>query len=231
MPTIVFLSPKGGAGKTTSALLLATQLAKTSKVAILDADPNKNIMFWASGEHKPASIDVIGDVHENNVVDEIEKAVQNNTFVIVDLEGTAAKIAVVAISMADFVIIPTQGSQLDARQAGRAVDLIAQHEKAIRRHTPDYRLPFKVLLTRTSSAIRSRTLKNIRAGFEEYKLPLFQVELHERDAFKAMFDFKRPLELMDKTHSSNVESAIENAKDYSKEVVEWMRATMKEKAK
>ena len=38
MSTIVFASPKGGAGKSTSAVLLATQLAETGKkVAVIDA--------------------------------------------------------------------------------------------------------------------------------------------------------------------------------------------------
>ncbi|MDQ2948109.1 MAG: AAA family ATPase, partial [Acidobacteriota bacterium] len=30
MPTIVFVNPKGGAGKTTAALVLATQLARAT---------------------------------------------------------------------------------------------------------------------------------------------------------------------------------------------------------
>lgn len=48
MPTIVFASPKGGAGKSTSAVLLATELAlKGAGVTILDADPNKPVSLWA----------------------------------------------------------------------------------------------------------------------------------------------------------------------------------------
>ena len=42
MPVIVFATPKGGAGKTTSALLLASELAaRGATVAIIDADPEK----------------------------------------------------------------------------------------------------------------------------------------------------------------------------------------------
>ena len=41
MPTIPFVSPKGGTGKSTSALLLATCLAKLYDVTIIDADPNQ----------------------------------------------------------------------------------------------------------------------------------------------------------------------------------------------
>src|SRR5581483_10397717 len=47
MPTIAFVSPKGGAGKTTSAFLLATALAKTYDVTVIDADPNHPIKTWS----------------------------------------------------------------------------------------------------------------------------------------------------------------------------------------
>ena len=41
MPAIVFASPKGGAGKSTSAVVLATELAgQGAGVTIIDADPN-----------------------------------------------------------------------------------------------------------------------------------------------------------------------------------------------
>ncbi|WP_313228507.1 ParA family protein [Sphingobium yanoikuyae] len=43
MPTIAFISPKGGVGKTTAALLLASQLARGAKVSVIDADPNHPI--------------------------------------------------------------------------------------------------------------------------------------------------------------------------------------------
>ena len=40
MPTIVFASPKGGVGKSTSAVLLATELASHGgSVTMIDADP------------------------------------------------------------------------------------------------------------------------------------------------------------------------------------------------
>lgn len=48
MPTIAFVSPKGGVGKTTAAVLLATEIAQKGKaVTLIDADPNKPISTWA----------------------------------------------------------------------------------------------------------------------------------------------------------------------------------------
>jgi Mrp family chromosome partitioning ATPase len=44
MPVIVFASPKGGVGKSTSAVLLATELAQSgAAVTVIDADPNRPV--------------------------------------------------------------------------------------------------------------------------------------------------------------------------------------------
>ena len=52
MPVIAFVSPKGGAGKSTSAVILATELAEElgeeGSVAIIDADPNRPVSQWAT---------------------------------------------------------------------------------------------------------------------------------------------------------------------------------------
>ena len=46
MPVITFSLPKGGAGKTTAACILASMLAEQgATVTIIDADPNKHGKF------------------------------------------------------------------------------------------------------------------------------------------------------------------------------------------
>ena len=75
MPVLVFSSPKGGAGKTTASVILATELAgKGAGVTILDADPNRNAVDWAKLPGVPASLTVVGDVSEETIVDQIEEA-------------------------------------------------------------------------------------------------------------------------------------------------------------
>lgn len=223
MPTIVFVSPKGGAGKTTSALILATQLAKKTKVTVIDADPNHPIATWATGGNKPDNMTVISDTNEETIADRIDDAAAESPFVIVDLEGTASKIVVMAVTRADFVIIPTQGSELDAEQAGKALNVIRQHEKSMRRANSEYKLPYKVLLTRTNAAIRARTLSHIQKSMLNAGIPVFDAEMNEREAFKAVFSFRQPLEMLDRAAVSNVEKAIANAEEFAVEVINTLR--------
>src|SRR6218665_1684727 len=47
MPVITFANTKGGAGKTTAVLLLATELARLGyRICVLDADPQHWITRW-----------------------------------------------------------------------------------------------------------------------------------------------------------------------------------------
>ena len=219
MPTIVFASPKGGAGKSTSAVVLATELARRGvRVTILDADPNRPVSQWARRSGCPESLNVLADISENTVIDTIEEAARRSAFVIVDLEGTASMTVAYAISRADLVVIPTQGSQLDAAEAAKAVKLIRQQEKAFARQ-----IPYAVLFTRTSTAIRPRTLQHIREEFSTHQVPAFETQMHEREAFRAIFSFGGTLESLDPTQVSNLQAALANARAFAGEVVAMLR--------
>jgi chromosome partitioning protein len=165
--------------------VLASQLAqKGAYVVLIDADPNHPVSAWAKRSGKPESLEVLADVTEESVIDDIEAAASRAPFVVVDLEGTASITVAYAISRADLVIIPSQGSQLDASEAAKAIKLIRQQEKAFSR-----KIPYAVLFTRTSAAIKPRTLQQIRAEFEQHGVPVFQTQMHEREAFRAIFSF------------------------------------------
>ena len=218
MPTIVFVSPKGGVGKTTAALVLATQIAKAARVTVIDADPNHPIAAWSKEAELPDNLSVVADADEDNIIEKIEEAASASPFVIVDLEGTAAKIVLLAVSQADFVVIPTQGSQLDAEQASRAIRVVKQQEKMSGRATP-----FGVLLTRTSPIIRTRTMGHIQHGLEDAGIPVLKAQLHEREAFRAMFSFRRTLETLNPKDVPNLDKAVANAAQIAAEIIEKLR--------
>ena len=219
MPTIVFASPKGGAGKSTSAVILATELAlKGVGVTVLDADPNKPVSQWAKRAGCPENLTVVADISESSIIDEIDAAAQKTAFVIVDLEGTASMMVAYAISRADIVIIPTQGSQLDAAEAAKAIKLIRQQEKAFHK-----KIPYSILYTRTSSAIRPRTLQHIQNEFRKHGVRVFMTQIHEREAYRALFSFGGTLESLKPGDVPNLNAAIVNARAFAGEVIALLR--------
>ena len=121
------------------------------------------------------------------------------------------------------VIIPIQGSQLDAAEGAKAIKLIKQQERAFRKT-----IPFAILFTRTNSALRPRTLVHIQAEFHKHNIYAFQTQLHEREAYRALFSFGGTLESLDPRQVGNLEKAIANAREYAAEVVAKLRAAPEE---
>lgn len=220
MPTISFANPKGGAGKTTSALLLASEFAgKGARITIIDADPEKWISQWGRMPGKPDSIEIVSDVTEESIVDQIETAATRSQFVIVDLEGTASLMVANAIGMSDLVIIPAQGASMDAKGAAKTIRLIRNQERMARRS-----IPHSVLMTRTSAAVTSRALRNVRDQMDKAGIDIFDTAIIERAAYRDIFDYGGLLAALDPARVSNLAKARDNARDFAGEVIARLRA-------
>lgn len=225
MPVIVFASPKGGAGKTTSAFILATEVAsKGVKTAIIDADPNHPIENWKNRGGFAENMTIIKSDDEDRILDEIDHAKRNYDFVIVDLEGTANLAVAYAISRADLVIIPSQRSSLDAGEAAKAVALVKRQSSVANRI-----IHFSLLLTRTSAAIRTKSLKKMVQNIEARSLDIFETEIIDREAFKAIFDHTKTLHQLSASHVSGLESARANAESFAYEVINKLKKNLKNK--
>lgn len=212
---ITLASPKGGCGKSTAAVILATELAQRgTTVTIIDADPNKPISRWSKKPGRPDALTVLSEVTEDNLIDAIEGASRKTAFVVVDLEGTASLMVAQAMSRADLVIIPTKGSVLDAMEAIKTIKFIKLQERGYKRE-----IPFALLFTQTNPAVRPRTLKSIEAEMREQGIPTFRTSIHERDAYRALFSFGGTLAGLDGSLVRNIPAAMKNARDYVAEVV------------
>lgn len=220
MPIISFANPKGGAGKTTSALLLAGELtARGARVVIIDADPEKWISQWSKLPGKPESLTIISDVTEDSIVDQIEAASASAQFVIVDLEGTASLMVANAIGMSDLVVIPAQGASMDAKGAAKTIKLIRNQERLARRS-----ILHSVLLTRTSAAVMSRSLKNVRDQLDKAGIDVFETAIVERAAYRDIFDYGGLLADLSAEQVSNIEKARINAREFAGEVIAKLKA-------
>ncbi len=216
MPVVVVANPKGGAGKSTTALVLAQTLAgMNASVTLIDADPNRPIVDWRSGGSK-VMFDVIGDVTEGSIIRTIRDHRAKRQFVFVDLEGTASRLVSRAITQADLVLIPLQASGVDARQASRAVELIQEEEEAL----GGREIPFRILLTRTNPAIATRIEKEIVGALADAGLPLLRTHLNERQAYKAMFVRRLTLGELDADNVNGLPEALRNAERLVDELVD-----------
>ena len=229
MPVISFANPKGGTGKSTSALILALELAhRGGKVALIDCDPNQTTAGWAAarqanGDKTPFT--AIPNPGEGDIIDVLDTLAAEYPFVIVDLEGTASLMMSRAMSRSDLTVIPMQASPVDAKQAARAVSLIRVEEKTLRRN-----IPMRILMTRNNPAIKTRDEKAILEQLEAAGVPMLDVPLHERAAFRALFSFNKTLRELTKAESAGLPRALENAEGFAYFVIKALKDEMRGEA-
>lgn len=211
MPTIVIASPKGGAGKSTTAVLLGTELAHEGvPVTMLDCDPNRSLTLWAEKSELPSGITMLSDISEANIVRTIKAHDVDGQVVIVDLEGVASRLVSRAISQADLVLTPMRATTLDATIGARALQLIAEEEEAL-----DRQIPHAVVFTMTK-AIKSKQHTGILTSLTEQGVDVIDPPLMERAAFSGLFAFGGDLHSM--PAQGNMESAQANARAFSMQV-------------
>ncbi|GGB49584.1 chromosome partitioning protein ParA [Roseibium aquae] len=216
MPIISFANAKGGAGKTTAALLLATEIASLGKtVTIFDADPQKWISKWSELTGKPDNITVVSSVFPATISGQIHDAEATSDYIIVDLEGKENLMVANAISVSDLVVIPIQGSSMDARGGAKILRLISKLETIVRKD-----IPHCVVLTRTNAAVTTRAMKAVQDSLKTNGVDVLFTPIVERAAYRDLFEFGGGLADQDPALVSNIEKARENALRYTAEILE-----------
>lgn len=212
---IVFPNSKGGSGKTTTAFILATELAKRGlKISIIDADPNHPIDNWRKRGGETPFLTIITNDSEKTIMNDIDKASEDSDFVVVDLEGSANLSVGYAVSLADLVVIPSQRSSLDAEEAAKTVALVKNQSRVTKRN-----IPVALLLTRTNPAIRPKGLRRMLSSLESNHIDAFLTEIYEREAFRAIFDHVCTLAQLKESQVSGLDKAKANAAAFAAEVL------------
>src|SRR5688500_16737508 len=86
MPVISFANAKGGAGKTTAALLLATELAHQGfRVTVIDADPQRWISQWREASGPVRNIEVVSEVTIASLQCHLREMASRTDYFIIDL--------------------------------------------------------------------------------------------------------------------------------------------------
>jgi chromosome partitioning protein len=211
MPVITIASPKGGSGKSTSSVILGTELAHAgAHVVLLDCDPNRSVTLWASRRALPPRMVVQSDVTESEIVRTIKAHDADGQIVIVDLEGVASRLVSRAISQADLVLIPMRATTLDATIGVRALALVAEEEEALGRN-----IRHAVVFTMTR-AIKSKQHTAIEASLRGQGVDVITPPLMERAAFSALFEFGGDLRSI--PAQGSMEGAVENAAQFAQGV-------------
>ena len=222
MRIIAFISPKGGAGKTTAALVLALGLVDRGwRVAMIDGDPNKPLVRWRGLGRPLDSITVHPAPTAMDIRDAHRDARRDNPdWIVLDTEGTLRGAMAFTEMRPDLVLTPLAGSSLEATEAIKAAELVREHGR--RGGRP---LPHRGLLTRIPAAIRTRSLKSVVEQLQERQVELLPTALLEKEAFRALFSVGGGFAGLEACGVSGVDAARRNAELFVEAVLDLLQTS------
>ncbi|EHV2051907.1 ParA family protein [Salmonella enterica] len=173
------VNTKGGVGKTTTAVHLATMLSRTGTALLIDGDPQASAASWAAWRRDNPAYDpspTTTCLTGKAIFNEGKALSCGFDNVVVDVGGRDATGLRSALLLAHRAIIPVGASNLDA---AAMTDLLEVVELA-RDYNPE--LDVKVLLTRVDS--RTKDAADMLEFLTEQNLPVLNSQVCERVAYR-----------------------------------------------
>lgn len=159
-----FVSKKGGVSKTTSAVHVASYLAKRGPTLLIDGDDTRSATLWASGGKLPFTV-----LNE----EEASKAQSDFQHVVIDTEGGLGDEDILALGQqSDLVILPTPPATLGLSAVLETADVLKRAG-----------LPYRVMLTLVPP-YPSTKADAAREYLTGLGLPLLESQIRRSEAFE-----------------------------------------------
>jgi chromosome partitioning protein len=120
---------KGGVGKTTLAVSVASALAEHGKATVVDADAQASAAAWGAAGKLPAEVVTLPLTDDRAIEAWLDRLVAIRDaadFVLVDLPPNLGAATVAALTLADLLLVPVPPSGLDLRAAEQTLALLRQ---------------------------------------------------------------------------------------------------------
>jgi len=172
---ISILNQKGGAGKTTLSVHIATALARQGeKVLLIDADPQGSALDWAAARQGEPLFPVAG-LPKSSIHKEIPALAPGYSTVLIDGPPRVYDVARSAIMASDVVLIPVQPSPYDVWAAKEIVDLL--HEASV------YKGKLKSAFVINRKIVNTAIGRDVADALTEYPIPVLKSSVCQRVAF------------------------------------------------
>lgn len=172
---ISVLNQKGGVGKTTLTIHIATAMARMGKkVLLVDADPQGSALDWSALRPTEPLFPVAG-LPKASIHKELPKLIQGYDTVLIDGPPRVYDVAQSAIMASDLVLIPVQPSPYDVWAAKEIVDLL--------REASVYKGKLKSAFVINRKITNTAIGRDVAEALAEYPVPVLKATVCQRVTF------------------------------------------------
>jgi chromosome partitioning protein len=207
MPIIALVGNKGGAGKTTLCVNLASALSARDSTVILDADPQRSSLQWRQLSDDDSAVPVIDAVDDVDLA--IAEARTEFTHVVIDCPPSVhASQTGQVLSLCDLALVPVQPSPLDLWATVHIEDKVAAARQT--------NAALRAILVINQLEPRTRLSQMMRQALAELALPAADTAIRRRMAYRsAVLEGRTVLE-----QGRRGEAAAEEIRQLIEEVLE-----------
>jgi chromosome partitioning protein len=176
MPIVALVGNKGGAGKTTLCVNLATAMSALAPTIVLDADPQRSSLQWRNLVERVDAVTVV------DAVDDVGAAAQNararHENIVIDCPPSVHAVQTAEVlALCDIALVPVQPSPLDIWATVHIEDRVAE----ARQVNPGLRAVLVI------NQLEPWTLlsQQVRQGLAELSLPVARTAIKRRMAYRS----------------------------------------------
>ncbi|MEN8237175.1 MAG: ParA family partition ATPase [Pseudomonadota bacterium] len=217
---IAVLNQKGGVGKTTISIHIASTLAMAGKkVMLIDADEQRSALDWAAARDKEPLFSVVG-MPSGTLHKQVKLLEDDYDFIVIDGPPRVSTVAKSCIAASNVVAIPVQPSPYDVWAAKEVVDLI----KEVRETLTNYKKIVAAFII-NRKIINSVIGRDVEEALEQYQIPVITSQICQRVTYAETA--ARGTSAIEEDPNSLAGQEIQSA---VKQLIKFATNTQKEKA-
>ena len=175
MSIIAILGNKGGTGKTTLSVNIASGLSRTSDVVLVDADPQRSSLQWSQIREEGSGLPVIDGV--DNLEGVLKQANDDFEHVVIDCPPSIlTEQSNLALSLSNTVLVPVQPSPYDLW----ATVHLEENLQVARESNPG----LAAILVANQVEPRTRFSRIVFQAMSEIDMPAAETAIYRRVAYK-----------------------------------------------